>query len=702
MSTSSAKILGGFLLLSASGCTCLHLRPSPTDCEGDGIPDARDRYASPGSSCQGRQLLAGHRRPELSKAPWVGPVPSETVLHLAIGLPIRDPEGLTAFNASVSDPSDPNYRKYLTPQQLTEKFGPSAEGYERLAQWATRQGLAVSTVSNRLLLDIAGTAAQVNRALHVTMNHYRRLDGTPFFAPDREPSIDSDVPVLHISGLDNYVVPRPSGGSGSSGLYVARDLRAAYTSCTPADGAGESVGIFAYEGFDPTDVAAYQAAAGLPSVPVEAVLLNGVSGAPTPDNGEVSLDIEMAMALAPGLTRVVVFYGLVDNDILNAMATRLPLSAQLSSSWFHSTDANTQQIVNAFAAQGQSFFQASGDSGGLSGDPHGVHHLVNATFVGGTVLRMNGAGVSYASELGWSGSSGGVLTSVPFPGFQSGIDMSTNGGSTAQRNFPDVAMVADELLVVETGRTMDGRPIPGVTTIGAGTSASAPLWASFMALVNQRSRERGLGVVGYPNPALYAIGRDPALYAANFNDVATGSNGPFTAVAGYDLVTGLGSPKCALIEQLASDTPTGSPAFSQIQLTISTGNDNLGDHGSGAIAELYAPGATTPFQTLTLKPRGGSTWDNGSVHDQTFQLDAPRAVASIDRIVLRLVQDSCELSCDNWTVQAVSIRLLRPGAGPQRCLIDLVGGPDEINAVARLKFGGGVDTKTFRPTDGCP
>ena len=80
-----------------------------------------------------------------------------------------------------------------------------------------------------------------------------------------------------------------------------------------------------------------------------------------------------------------------------------------------------------------------------------------------------------------------------------------------------------------------------------GTSCAAPLWAGFTALVNQQAAAAGQATVGFLNPALYAIGKG-ASYTSNFHDITTGNNfsssspSKFSAVAGYDLCTGWGTP----------------------------------------------------------------------------------------------------------------------------------------------------------------
>ena len=390
-----------------------------------------------------------------------------------------------------------------------------------------------------------------------------------FYAPDREPSVESDVPLLSISGLDNSTLPRPAGltdrppsrftpdgGTAPAGYYWGYDFRKAYAPGVSLDGSGQAVGLFELAAYFTNDTAIYEAKTGLPNVPVTNVLVDDFTNAPGYGDLEVSLDIEMAIAMAPGLSEVLVYEGTTPNDVLNLMATD-NLAKQLSSSWnFSPVDANTEQIYEQFAAQGQAMFQASGDTGAATNGLPSPTDDPWVTSVGGTTLST-GAGVSWAGETVWNGngeragnhaSSGGVSTTWAIPIWQQGLDMSQNQGSTAWRNIPDVAMVADKIWIIASNNTQF--PV-------SGTSASAPLWAGFMALANQQAAANGQPPVGFANPALYALARGPQ-YAALFHDITTGNNtnlavsGQFFAQPGYDLCTGWGTPNGSnLINALA-------------------------------------------------------------------------------------------------------------------------------------------------------
>ncbi len=339
-----------------------------------------------------RQVLAGHKPAVVAPLQPAGNLPALTRMDLAIGLPLRNRQGLTNLIQQLYDPASPNYRHYLTPGQFTELFGPTQQDYQKVLDFVQRQGLKVrATHPDRLLLDVTGSAAEVERAFRVTMRVYQHpTEARTFFAPDVDPSIDAGVPVLDVSGLDNYVMPHPtslkagalnpavhpepSAGSGPSGNYIGNDFRAAYVPKVPLAGTGQSVGLFELEGYYPVDITNYEHLAGLSSVPLTNVFINETNGNPDTNAdyvAEVSLDIEMAISMAPGLSNVIVYeapntnFSLATvNDVLDCMATNI-LAKQLSSSWSWGGGSNAlnDQYFLRFASQGQSFFEASGDSG---------------------------------------------------------------------------------------------------------------------------------------------------------------------------------------------------------------------------------------------------------------------------------------------------------------------------------------------------
>ena len=484
-------------------------------------------------------------------------------LNLAIALPGRNQEALTLLLQQLYDPASPNFRQFLTTEQFTEAFGPSEQDYQAVIAFANSHGLTVTaTYPNRMIVDVSGSAVEIEAALHVAMQVYRHpTESRTFYAPDVEPSLNLAVPVLGISGLNNYALPRPRykptpvvdgqkpkphSGSGPNGGYMGYDFRAAYAPGAPFTGTGQTVGLLQFDGYDASDIRYYEAQAGLPSVTLSNVLLNGVTGRPSGSGGEVEvcLDIEMAISMAPGLSMVIVYEGANWHDILNRMASD-NLAKQISCSWYNpggGADTVADQIWRQMAAQGQGFFNASGDADafvGLIDFPGDTPYI---TQVGGTTLTTTVPGGAWSSEKVWNwgggiGSGGGISTSYAIPSYQTNISMVANQGSTTMRNTPDVAMTADNVYVRADGQDQN---------VG-GTSAASPLWAGFSALINQAALANGQPIVGFINPAVYALGKTAAL-TNNFHDITVGNNESsssptrFVAVPGYDLCTGWGTP----------------------------------------------------------------------------------------------------------------------------------------------------------------
>jgi subtilase family serine protease len=554
-------------------------------------------------------------------------IPRSTHLNLAIGLPLRNQDGLDLLLQQLSDPASPNYHQYLTPEQFTEQFGPTEEDYKALIDFAESNGLVVTaTHPNRTILDVSGAAADIENAFHVNMLSYWHPVRGAFYAPDREPSLDFDIQTLDISGLDNFELPRPMAletipltqttpfvsGSGPAGLFIGKDFRAAYAPGVTLTGAAQTLGLLEFDGFYASDVQANFKQAGLTAVPTQTVLLDGVSGAPGKGNIEVTLDIMMAAYMAPGLSKVMVYEGSNPNDILNRMATD-NLAQQLSSSWgFSPINATTEQIFKQYIAQGQSFFQASGDSGAYKGSIMPPSDDPNVTVVGGTSLTTAGSAGPWQSESTWSGSGGGISASYPIPSYQQGLNMAANGGSATMRNIPDVALTAAvQMFLIQSN---------GQAVAVGGTSAAAPLWAGFLALANQQSGANKKPRVGFLNPLIYAIGKG-LNHSTDLHDITVGNNSGFSAVSGYDLATGWGTPAGQhLIDDLTATL--GQPAFtlsaSQTTLSIKQGSSGTstitvgpqnGFNGSvsltvsalpAGVTASFSPASTTTASILTL------------------------------------------------------------------------------------------------------
>lgn len=498
-----------------------------------------------------RRALSRSVPPGAFHAKMLHRLPDTNTLHLALSLPLRHQTVLADTLRQLYDPSNPCYHLWLTCAEFTELFGPTPEDVQKVTRFAQRYGLTVNAVhANRMIVDVSGPISKIENAFQVKMELYQHpSENRTYFGPNAEPTVDTDTPILDVSGLDNFILPRSlhvrteleqttnfATGSGPGGTYRGNDLRAAYAPGVVLDGTGQNIGLFQLASVCyPDDLTAYTTASGIAPIDITNILINGFSSTPSGDTGEQSLDVEVSHSMAPG-AKIYFYIASSAIDVWNRIASD-NICKQISSSWSVSPPPSTMsQVLQQMAAQGQSVFQASGDSG-FEATPFGWMDNPNLTLVGGTVLTTSGAGGPYASETAWSGSGGIISPTFSIPTWQQGIDMTANQGSTTQRNGPDVAAESTSLWTVwhvNNAQTSGG--------IG-GTSASSPMWAGFLALVNQQAVANERPTMGFINPLVYSIlkGAGSGTYGATFHDIASGSNGK-PAVTGYDLVTGVGSP----------------------------------------------------------------------------------------------------------------------------------------------------------------
>jgi subtilase family serine protease len=545
--------------------------------------------------------------------PKVGPLPAANRLHVAVSLPFHNQDKLNTLYHDLYAPGSPRYHRYLTPEEFTKAFGPTEEEYEKVKNFAQSVGLKiVGTYSNRAVLDMAGPVSDVENAFHVHINQYQHpTQNRIFYGPDVKPVVDASLPISGVTGMDDYYQkprhvkrekkpgPPPSSalnGSGEDGYYLGNDFRNAYVPGVSLKGEGQVVGLVELLGYTTSDIRKYESLGGLAQVPLLSVVIDNAY--PLPDqyvnsDVEIALDIEMVAAMAPGLTDILIVDGTNGVDTFNYFASPpkgITRPNQISSSWGTSGQPDCVPQLMELAVQGQSVFFASGDDGAPANGKVAVAEDFNyLTLVGGTELSMNGNGGSWSNETVWDyqfiqgASTGLVDTADPIPYYQNGINTTANGGSSIYRNDPDVAMCADGIEIVYSYET-NGIIFSNNITVVGGTSAAAPLWAAFTALVNQQAASEGLPPVGFINPALYRIAQGPS-YTSCFHDITVGNNTSpdsdnlYYAGPGYDNCTGLG-------------TPNGINLINALVATAGTVYVNFGYTGTQTGAYL------TPFNTL--------------------------------------------------------------------------------------------------------
>jgi kumamolisin len=479
-------------------------------------------------------------------------------------------------------------------------------------------------------VQLEGSVTSIEAAFNVSMGVYQHpTENRTFYAPDREPTVDLPFPLWHISGLDNFSIPHPlyhqrnlpvksnaTTGSGPSASFLGSDMRAAYYGSGSLTGAGQNLGLLEYYGTDLADLTTYFKNAGQTNnVPITLLSTDGTSTSCVYSSGcddtEQTLDMTQAIGMAPGLASLVMYIGSTDTAIISAMTTHNPLPTTIGCSWgWTPADPNTlNPYFGKMAAQGQNFFAASGDSSTWSSRneawPADNAYVVS---VGGTDLSTASAGGPWKSETAWVDSGGGISPdSIPIPSWQqlSGVINSSNKGSTTLRNGPDVSANANFTYYVCADQTTCTANKYG------GTSFATPLWAAYIALANQQAVANGGSPLGFINPTIYSIGAaGGANYAADFHDITSGTSGSYSAVTGYDLVTGWGSMNGASLINALVGAPT-SPNFtlspSPASVSVIQGNNGSSTitsavlNGFNSAVALSASGQPTGV-TATFNP----------------------------------------------------------------------------------------------------
>jgi hypothetical protein len=414
----------------------------------------------------------------------------------------------------------------------------SANAHPQVAPPTALAPTMASAGSAGLGSSVAQGGARLNSVVRPSFVLYRPAgNAAPLSSPS--PTGLSPTQIRHAYGFDQLTLPGTA---------------------TPADGTGETIAIVdAYS--DPsvrTDLQAFDQQFGLPDLSTTAFTIMSQTGNTTslpgvdpngPGGGswelEISLDVELVHALAPGANILLVEANSSGaGDLLTAVNTArqqtgvVVVSMSFGYGEFSNDTATDSTFTTPSGHPGVTFVAATGDSGEPGFYPA---FSPNVLAVGGTTLSVDANGNRAAQpgdggtgESGWSGSGGGISTLEPQPSYQNGI---VTQFSSTQRTIPDVAFDANPSTGVSIYDSYDfGTTNPWVKV--GGTSLSAPAWGTLIAIADQGRASIGVASLDGPTQTL------PTLYTLSsndFNDIITGNNG-FAAGPGYDLVTGLGTP----------------------------------------------------------------------------------------------------------------------------------------------------------------
>jgi kumamolisin len=584
--------------------------------------------------------LPGNTVAGLNQAGRIADEDAGKIIDVQLALKLRNRAQLDDLIRRVSTPHSPDYGHYLTPDQFSAQFGPTAAQVDQAAAFLRAKGLQVTAAApGSTLVDARGTVAAVQQALHTQIGHYREPGGREFFANDTAPALPSSLAanITGVQGLDNRyqrhhsaiqprVCPPTCAGTPYTPTQVRTGFGLATAPLTTLDGTGQTLGLLELDDFRQANIDGYDTAYSLPALTPQRQVVDFGPGISNAGEIEVELDIEVMHALAPGAT-ILVFEGpnsdLGVNDTYGCMVDPnagtsngpCPNHASGITAPSNSTSwglceplqmlAETNTLGAIFAqgaAQGQSFFAASGDTGAYDCYPDTSGIWVDSpasdpdvTGVGGTKLFLNPDN-SYNSETAWPrepqaiyGSGGGKSIYFSRPSWQTGPGVITT--ANAPRQVPDVSLDADPVtgysvytcLSASIPCTGSGAGFRGV----GGTSAGAPAWAAFTAIYNQYATCQGKPSLGFANPTLYSLGSNAQTFTP-FNDITTGDNKEGTALgysagANFDMVTGWGTLRAAGLAQDVAGTASSS-------LLLSTVAPSSGSTAGGTAVTLFGCG----------------------------------------------------------------------------------------------------------------
>ena len=497
---------------------------------------------------QTRIPLPGSDRKPVSGAREIGPVPNDEVVRVTVVLRRRG-----------GDPDLDSGRQHSR-EEYGALHGAAPADLEAVEAFAHEHGL---TVENRNAAGrsvvLSGTAESVGQAFGTILRSYELPKGGGRYrgrtGPVMLPTELKDA-VIAVLGLDNRPVAKPhlrmNKHAEPAGVFTPVQVANLYSFPANGKGTGQTIAILELGGgYRTADLHTYFKQLGLTSPTISAVSVDGGRNAPGVDtnaDGEVTLDIEVAGAIAQGAKLAVYFAPNTDQGFHDAIVTAAHDAARkpsiLSISWGGPEESWTDQARTAMnaalqdaAGMGVTVTVAAGDDGATDGSQDKslqVDFPAASPFVlscGGTKLVAAGAAISdeevwneLASDSGATG--GGVSRLFAIPSWQqaAGVPAQPTTGF-AGRGVPDVAGDADP----DTGYVTR---TDGQNGVIGGTSAVAPLWAGLIALLNQQLGRN----LGFVNPLLYQKG------ASTFHDIVKGNNGQYKARAGWDPCTGLGSP----------------------------------------------------------------------------------------------------------------------------------------------------------------
>jgi subtilase family serine protease len=474
--------------------------------------------------------------------------PASETRSVVLTLTPSDQSGLVALAADAK-------RSRLAPGQFEQRYAPAQSTVGAIESWAAANGLQTSVSRDRLLVTLTGSTAALGAALGVGFERFRAADGASYVSSIGTATLPASLAkhVTAITGLSSlaraqtFTVTRsestPPAGLDYPTSYGPQELWALYHAPSGETGSGEQVSVIAAGDLSKpeADLATFEQKFGLPSVTWNQIDV-GKPSTETEGDDEWDLDTQYSTGFAPGVTQVNVYDGssLEDQAILETVDRWVTDDATSQASFSAGecellADAagfqeSLDTVLSEAAAQGQTLFVASGDTGsqcpalvGENGVPLG---LPGVDYPASSPYAIGSGGTSVlgpGDEIGWYAGGGGSSLLEATPSWQENAGGSFLG---IKRGVPDVSLDADP----DSGFDVI---IDGTEEVVGGTSADAPSWQGIWA----RAQAAHGGKLGFAGPVIYET--EPA---SAFNDITIGDNGLYPCTPGWDYVTGRGTP----------------------------------------------------------------------------------------------------------------------------------------------------------------
>jgi pseudomonalisin len=507
----------------------------------------------------------------------LGPLAGTTPMRIDVALPVRKQSALAAQAQAEANPASPSYEQYLTPSQFRTEYAPTLATVNAVTGYLESQGFTdVSVDANRLMVTADGTASQVEQAFDTTLDEFAVLgdSANPVYANVTAASVPTALggDVSAVLGLNDFHMddqPQVAAPKIPPTGYYPKEFQTVYDATGTPTGGKTTIAVMA-EG-DLTgvisDLRYAETQQKLPRVHLS-VVRTGPATSDTSGADEWDLDTQVSTGMAQIVQHLYIYdmSTMTDTDLAHAINvwSSQDVAREGSASigepdvlaYLDGAMIAIDTSVEESAAQGQTFFASTGDTGAScavedtngvpdSGLPAQLCYPADGTWttaVGGTTL-ITDSNDNYEDELAWNAGGGG-LSALEYPG--PWTDNANPASAGGERGDPDIAMDAD----LTTGCIVY---VDKSAEVVGGTSVSSPLaMGSYARVQSAHSNTLGDGVLQFYRLYNAANASAPRTNATpGFHDIIAGSNGLYTAAPGWDYTTGIGSiDVAALIKAL--------------------------------------------------------------------------------------------------------------------------------------------------------